>query len=748
MFYDTVCDEDDNEDFGDCSETSIPIGQDELYPGSHVSFHMAMVVLLTLVMTHRLSKECVGDLLSAIKFLMPKGNILVESSYSFFSYFNKYQSPVLKHFFCRSCSQSLPSFDSICPRCGVGHKVDYFLQFSITDQLQKLFDVPEFLKNLNYPQTRVKKQDTAYEDLYDGAVYTEAKRVLFSVGNWISLMWNTDGFAVFRNSLYSVWPFFLSVNELPPNMRHKKEFMLLGGLWFGTGKFDPNLFLKPIYEELSKLKNGFEFKIPSLMHTVKYNVALLCGTCDTPAKSTFFCHTAFNGLFGCLKCLTRGLKSAESGNVFVYPYEEQLVLRSDELYRQQIARTQRSNGKTVYGVKGPSFLSKMLVSSPIRSTSIDIMHSVFLGSMKTLLHLWFDKKNKDCDFSLRECTNIVNNFLLSLKPPHFLQRCPQPLTKLAYWKASEYESFFFFYSLPILSVAMDSVYFNHFLLFYGGVSLLCQDSVCENDIALSQVLLDEFVRKYQDLYGLRHMTYNLHSLRHLPNVVRELGPLWNSMCYLFEGLNGTQFVGLQVKSNFGLATRLSSIIDSCADEALKNFCLEMCSPFKRLNFTERVNELTSVVGPIVKDMVLDDRVRNFLSNVNGNLSFFHKIRFDSCLYFSEAVSTGRKLSSHVLYIHNNVPCYGLILAFLKVTQCQCLNTCKCPAEYYAIIRKFNTENPFSTLRTATVIKPVVKCNQSDVLQLVPVTALRDVVVKVEFNDICYLVSRPYRINLQ
>lgn len=368
-------------------------------------------------------------------------------------------------------------------------------------------------------------------------MYKEAKRLFFAVGNWISLLWITDGFAVFKSSTYSVWPFYVAINELPPNLRLKKENMLLGGLWFGTGKFDPNLFSKPIYDELCKLKAGFDFKIPFRSDLVKFHVGLLCGTCDTPAKSTFFCHTAFNGLYGCLKCLTRGLKSVESGMVFVYPFEEQLSLRTDESYCRHIARTQTirqtNRTKTVFGVKGPSYLHKMLLVSPISSTSIDIMHCGFLGIQKTLMSLWFDKKYRSEEFSLYGCKKIVNDFLTSIKPPHFIQRCPQSLNKLAFWKSSEYESFLFFYSLPILSVIMNSVYFNHFMLYYLGLSLLCQESILESDIILSQALLD-FVKKYEVLYGLRHMTHNLHGLRHLPSIVTALGPLFCTTCYLFE----------------------------------------------------------------------------------------------------------------------------------------------------------------------------------------------------------------------
>lgn len=38
--------------------------------------------------------------------------------------------------------------------------------------------------------------------------------------------------------------------------------------------------------------------------------------------------------------------------------------------------------------------------------------------------------------------------------------------------------------------------------------------------------------------GKQHMTANLHSLLHLPEVVRHLGPLWAHSCFPYEDANG------------------------------------------------------------------------------------------------------------------------------------------------------------------------------------------------------------------
>jgi hypothetical protein len=40
------------------------------------------------------------------------------------------------------------------------------------------------------------------------------------------------------------------------------------------------------------------------------------------------------------------------------------------------------------------------------------------------------------------------------------------------------------------------------------------------------------------LYGHRHQTANIHSLVHLVDSVRQLGPLWTNLCFNFEDKNG------------------------------------------------------------------------------------------------------------------------------------------------------------------------------------------------------------------
>ena len=57
-------------------------------------------------------------------------------------------------------------------------------------------------------------------------------------------------------------------------------------------------------------------------------------------------------------------------------------------------------------------------------------------------------------------------------------------------------------------------------------------------IELVDKLLDEFVSRFEEFYGLENMSCNLHQLRHLAEVVRRTGPLWTMSCFSLENLNG------------------------------------------------------------------------------------------------------------------------------------------------------------------------------------------------------------------
>ena len=79
------------------------------------------------------------------------------------------------------------------------------------------------------------------------------------------------------------------------------------------------------------------------------------------------------------------------------------------------------------------------------------------------------------------------------------------------------------------------------------------------------------------------MSGNIHLLLHLPDTVKELGPLWVYSCFHFEGLNGmlkglvrgTQHIDKQLITSYSYMKHLPALAEefeheSCYYQAFKH----------------------------------------------------------------------------------------------------------------------------------------------------------------------------------
>ena len=326
----------------------------------------------------------------------------------------------------------------------------------------------------------------------------------------------------------------LIILELPYEERYKLENILLVALWFGDKKPVPNLFLEPLKETLLDLYKGIDFYMKDLNSYVTVRGLILCGTADLPANALFLLMNQYNGRFGCQVCVQEGRTVDRTRT---YPFTENIILRTEEEVIQCSLQA-LDLGKPVSGVKGPSMLSK-ICPKIIISTAVDAMHCVFEGISKKLGELWFDKKYSNEDFNVSNLIEVIDNKLCAIKPPSYISRRPRPIqSHFAYWKASEQKYWFFYYSLPTLNGILPEDYLNHYQYLVQAVYLLFREKILNEMINLADNLIFEFSSRFQLLYGDKHMTCNVHSIRHLPEVVRRLGPLWTTSCFVLESVNG------------------------------------------------------------------------------------------------------------------------------------------------------------------------------------------------------------------
>ncbi|KAK3925530.1 ADP,ATP carrier protein 1 [Frankliniella fusca] len=304
----------------------------------------------------------------------------------------------------------------------------------------------------------------------------------------------------------------------------------------------------------------------------------------------------------------------------------------------------------------------------------------------------------------------------------FVQRLPLGVDKLVYWKASLYRNFLLYFSLPTLNGLMKDVYFHHFVLFVDAISLLNGSSVSEIDILKADGLLQQFCEEFEKLYGVRNMTFNLHLLRHIPECVRRLGPLWAFNCFLFEDLNGrlaamvhgTNHACLQVARSLTMAQRLPVLIESLSDGCAKIFCEKLLYKWKRQSINEYLQPGTFSVGKYNEAVSYPDLLKELLSNLYGFLPHFltfHRLYHCKQLFVAKSYSRSSRVSSHVKYrlVSTN---FGEILTFVRVAHQDVL-------KMFALVKKIDVV-PFNDSGHAPHI---MYCVPREDIELVPVSHL-------------------------
>ncbi|XP_041369952.1 uncharacterized protein LOC121383920 [Gigantopelta aegis] len=381
-----------------------------IYDGASITVGQSALLILSFVFKHCLTGECLADLLKLVSLHCLKALSVHSSLYKFRKYFCELKTCLTFHKYCKKCEYLLSHSDEACPVCNltVDDSTSFFVEIPVEDQIKELFKRKTFHDQILHRFHRNKTQEENIEDIFDGQLYKEFSRTHFHSKNNISLMWYTDGVPLFKSSKISLWPLYLSINELPYKERVKPENLLFAGLWYGRSKPSMATFLKPFHETLAAWKNkGVEVDCSHCDKTFVNKAVLLCGTCDLPAKCMMLNMTQFNGKYGCPRCMQPGeVVQTGNGHTQIFPFHEGNVdgpLRSHDQFighGEQALKTKT----IIYGIKGPSWLTDITFDS-VRGTAIDYMHTVLLGLVRRLLTLWFDPQfsNKTI-FLIKICT--------------------------------------------------------------------------------------------------------------------------------------------------------------------------------------------------------------------------------------------------------------------------------------------------------------------------------------------------------
>ncbi|KAE8741813.1 hypothetical protein FOCC_FOCC012645 [Frankliniella occidentalis] len=600
------------------------------------------------------------------------------------------QKPIQIYYYCSKCWKWRSTGREKCDICPKS-KTSFYITCSLVDQITAILQRPGMREKISHKYSRTKVNVNNIEDVYDSEIYKQAEQSFLVNGVNISLTWYTDGVALFESGEYSLWPFVFVINELPLHERFKMENLIIGGIWGDKCKPHPNVFTLPIYKEVCQLKTGFDVLFHGSDQKTTVKAIVLFGVCDTPAKSTFLNLKGHSGYCSCPKCYIHGEKSKRTGNVMVFPHQDLLEHRDvgdsyNDLVRNSIADP---TSKTLKGVSGPTVISYMMYSSMFAGVSIDSMHSLHLGVTKQILTLLFDESYDKEPFSLASAVDEINDRLQNLELPHFVERVPENVTKLSHWKASLCRNFLQSFFLPIVQDKMRPAQFENLELLVKGVSLLNQDSISIDNIHEADELFKQFCCGFQNIYGLRHMSSNIHLLRHLARSVLETGPLFVSSAYRFEDLNGkmaslvhgTTQAPKQIFKNIAVASKLPLLIETVHSPEVKSYCTKLNKGSSQLPFSEKICSGIFVVGQLDVNSRYASPVGDLLSVVltqPTQFRTFSRLYKNGLLYVSHSYGKGSRVSSYCKYQSQQGIVHGNILTFVKTIVSK-------PDKYYAYI---------------------------------------------------------------
>ena len=397
----------------------------------------------------------------------------------------------------------------------------------------------------------------------------------------------TDGVPLWKSSSQSLWPIYLAVANLPPNIRMRKDNLLLSAVWVGEGKPKMEQLLRPTFAMLKELeRDGVMVNTPFGVKTIR--AVLLCAVFDHVAKAPALNMKQFNGYNGCPTCLHPGLYSERC---MTYPPDSYPLRTHASVLRN--AQKAESSHSVVKGIYGNSVLSTCL--DVVDGVPIDYMHCILEGVTKWLLHSWLNSRNHREPYYLGRKLKEIDELLLKQQPPHNFTRAPRSLAKhLNYWKASEFRTWLLYYSLPILSDFLPSLYLQHTALLVTAMHILLKQEISESQVDAAEAMIDTFCKLLPELYGNGSCTANAHCLTHMTKYVRLWGPLWTHSAFGFESMNGhltgtfhsrTQIhdqLVFSVQVNQALQ-QLSSYLTDHEDEKTLAFLSFCCNSLPRKN---------------------------------------------------------------------------------------------------------------------------------------------------------------------
>jgi hypothetical protein len=777
-------------------DMSLKAANKTLYEGVDVTLITAAVILMKFIHYQNMSYKAIKMAIGMVKLFVPK---------KFRNYFKGVPAFIDKHFlrpfapqkyfFCSSCYKLLEEArekKQSCDSCNRMASSGEFILAPVEKQLQAILrrkKIREMILN-----RKTDHNGSNISSLFDGLIYKAHQKFLDIKSN-ISLSYYADGVALYTSSKLSIWPFFLHINELPIEERYKIENTIILGLWYDKEK-KPffNTFLEPTIPFFDSFRTkGITIEFIENNKVCNFNLKgiLIFGNGDAPARAIMLHFLQFNGHFGCSVCLQdpqtvekilkqRAAKEADEGKAskrmkhseplasgevkapknLVYEYKKDITLRTSK-DTLKLAYEAEEEKKSKSGVKGVSILSIIVWKYFVESMGLDTMHSVFSGIGKKLIELWFDKIHKDQKFSLFKFISVVDKYLEKIKHPNFCTRHTRPFTgHLSFYTTSELKNWLMYFSIPILQQIMTREYFEHYFFLVEAMFLLHQDSISQEDLIKADCLLHKFVSAFEKLYGLQYMSFNVHSLLHLPEVTKNLGPLSQLNCFPLEKLNGriknwvkgSRYPERRIISFLSAAQTMPSFVDQIPENSEElEFIYGMEKSYQACRL-ENIKDNIWALGKKYKpcdarsrEFILEAFENSELAMGSGSLmsvELFQNLKVGKAIYTSKMNKAASESMSYCIEYGPNKN-IGIVEFYAKIKICNChTEACHCPNEFVAVINNCKKLAINSSIQVNSFINKLCIVRQLSAIRVTHVNYMCAYIpVHMDNNDTIYCIRR-------
>lgn len=254
---------------------------------------------------HQPTWEEFSDILNLVNFVAST-NVVPNTKFKFMREFSDSKSKPLYHMECPECHGCGTTYDPTMPKpidfdcinckkhVSMSDAVLKFITFDVNSQIRELIKRNSSI--LVYPNET--SDNFPIKDIIHSAHH---RLVAAKMGNFISVLFNTDGVAIHKKSKYSMWPLMFAINNLPKNIRYKRENLPIAGLYFGNN-IDLQDYVSKFVNEIDRTNETGPIETP----VGNLPVRCISASLDAPARAKLSNMKGPTGYDSCKDCLIHG----------------------------------------------------------------------------------------------------------------------------------------------------------------------------------------------------------------------------------------------------------------------------------------------------------------------------------------------------------------------------------------------------------------------------------------------------------